>query len=138
MHYAGDLAQFQQAATRTEDYAARRAATLQVTAARPGDSILDIGCGGGLFLRDLAQAVGPLGTACGVDPGDEQLNVARSNCSALPHVEIQTGSVFALPYASASFDAVTSIQVLEYPRRGSAGAGRGPSRPQAGWALCQL
>jgi SAM-dependent methyltransferase len=114
MQYVGDLARFQQAASRTEDYAARRAATLRAVAARPGEAVLDVGCGSGLFVRDLAQAVGSLGKAWGIDPSDEQLKVAGSNCAGLSNVEIQVGSVFALPYASGSFDAVTSIQVLEY------------------------
>ena len=114
MHYAGDLAQFQQAANRTADYALRRAAILQAIEARPGEAVLDVGCGGGLFLRDLAQAVGALGKVCGVDASDAQLKVARANCAGLSNVEVQSGSAYALPYASQSFDAVTSIQVLEY------------------------
>ena len=114
MQYIGNLAHFQQAASRTDDYGARRAATLRALEVRSGEVVLDIGCGSGLFLRDLAQAVGPLGRAFGVDPSDEQLRVARSNCADLSNVELQTGSTFALPYPSASFDATTSIQVLEY------------------------
>src|SRR5262245_22479518 len=77
MQFTGDLAQFQQAATRTEDYAARRAATLRALEPRRGEIILEVGCGGGLFLRELAEAVGPTGKACGIDVSEEQLQAAR-------------------------------------------------------------
>src|SRR5262245_33352977 len=114
MQFTGDLARFQQAATRTEDYAARRAATLRALEARRGEILLEVGCGSGLFLRELAEAVGPTGKACGIDVSEEQLQAARSNCADLASVELRTGSALALPYSTSSFDAVASIQVLEY------------------------
>src|ERR1700674_2823084 len=40
---------------------------LAALAPRPGESVLDIGCGGGETALDLAQAVGPDGTVVGVD-----------------------------------------------------------------------
>ena len=56
MEYAGDFARIQQAATRT--HAERRTATFQATDPQAGEAILEIGCGNGLFVRSLAEAVG--------------------------------------------------------------------------------
>ena len=65
MEYAGDLARIQQAASRTEGYAARRAATFQATEPKLGEAILDVGCGSGLSVRSLAEAVGSRGGRAG-------------------------------------------------------------------------
>jgi arsenite methyltransferase len=112
--YVGSFAELQQAASRTQEYGARRAATLSVLEARTGEAILDVGCGSGLFLRELAEIVGPSGRACGIDLSEQLLQAARVNCAGHPHVELQAASALALPYPSATFDAVVSIQVLEY------------------------
>ena len=94
MEYAGDLARIQQAASRTEGYAARRA-----TEPKLGEAILDVGCGSGLFVRSLAEAVGSKGRACGVDLSEEQLAAARETCTGLSNVELQTGDAIALPFS---------------------------------------
>ena len=44
---------------------------------QPGDSVLDLGCGTGLTLPILAQAVGPAGRVVGVDLSTDQLERAR-------------------------------------------------------------
>lgn len=114
MEYDSSFAELQQAASRTQDYAARRAATLLALEPRTGEAILEVGCGGGLFLRGLAELVGPSGRACGIDLSEQQLQAARANCAGLSHVDLQAASALALPYPSTAFDAVVSIQVLEY------------------------
>lgn len=114
MEYNRDFAEFQQAASQTQEYAARRVATLQAVEPRSGQTILEVGCGGGLFLCKLAKAVAPTGRVCGIDLSEQQLRAARANCAGLSNVEIQAGSALSLPYPSSSFDAVVSIQVLEY------------------------
>jgi SAM-dependent methyltransferase len=114
MQYTGEIAQIQQAASRTADYAARRAATFEGLAPRPGDHILEVGCGSGLFIKQVAAVVGPSGRAHAVDVSEDQIAVARSACSGLSAVELRVGSALDLPYSAGSFDAVASIQVLEY------------------------
>jgi ubiquinone/menaquinone biosynthesis C-methylase UbiE len=49
---------------------------------RPGDSVLDLGCGTGLTLPILAEAVGPTGRVVGVDLSTEQLERARQRIIA--------------------------------------------------------
>ena len=45
---------------------------------------------------------------------EDQITVARSACSGLSAVELRVASALDLPYSAESFDAVASIQVLEY------------------------
>lgn len=76
-------------------------------AARPGDSLLDVGCGTGWFTR-RAAADGLV--AMGLDPNPVWLEYARAHSSpALSWVE---GDARALPFADASFDHVLSIAAL--------------------------
>ena len=55
MQYTGEIAQIQQAASRTADYAARRAATFEGLAPKAGEHILEVGCGSGLFIKQVAE-----------------------------------------------------------------------------------
>ena len=114
MRFSGDISRLQQGASGTADYAARRTATLLALEPRQGETILEIGCGGGLLTRQVAQSVGSAGRAFAIDLSDDQLQSARANCAGLPNVELRIGSVLSLPYSAATFDAVASIQVLEY------------------------
>ena len=112
MEYAGDFARIQQAATRT--HAERRTATFQATDPQAGEAILEIGCGNGLFVRSLAEAVGSTGKACGIDLSEDQVSAARVNCAGLSNVELQIANALTLPFARDSFDAATTIHTLEY------------------------
>ena len=44
---------------------------------RPGDSVLDVGCGTGLSFRHIQHAVGPSGRLIGIEPSAEMLALAR-------------------------------------------------------------
>ena len=79
-----------------------------------GETILEVGCGSGLFIRQVAEAVGPSGRAHAIDLSEDQVAAARSTCAEVSNVDLQVGSALALPYPTAFFDAVASIQVLEY------------------------
>ena len=79
----------------------------QGLAPRPGDSLLDIGCGTGWFTR---RAAADDLVATGLDPNSAWLNYARAHSSpALNWVE---GDARDLPFADASFDHVLSIAAL--------------------------
>jgi len=114
MDFVGKLAELQRSASCTADYAARRAAAFRTLAPMPGETILDVGCGSGLFARDIATAVGSSGKVCGIDLSEDQLAAARVNCAQVKNVELDVGNVLTIPYPAAPFDAVVSIQVLEY------------------------
>ena len=85
---------------------------------RPGSRILDCGCGPGSITRELAALV-PGATVVGIDSDAERLAVAREHCGA----EFVLGSVYQLPFATGSFDAILAhalFQHLAEPERGLA------------------
>ncbi len=69
----------------------------------PGIEILDLACGSGLSVR-LADATGA--RAAGIDASSELIEVARCRT---PGADLRVGSMFELPWADASFDAVVSV-----------------------------
>src|SRR5262245_1342820 len=58
-------------------------------AARPGESVLDVGCGTGATTAELARAVGPQGRVLGVDIGAELVGAARAQ--SLANARFETG-----------------------------------------------
>ncbi len=73
----------------------------------PGLRLLDAGCGTGGLVRDL-QAAFPGAAVVGLDFSPRACALARARTGA----EIVEGSVTALPFADASFDAVVSADVV--------------------------
>lgn len=82
--------------------------------AKPGDSILDVGCGTGWFTRRFAAGVSPV---TGLDASPAMLAYARAHGGDEHYVE---GNALALPFADASFDLVVSVTALcfveDWPR----------------------
>ncbi len=60
---------------------------LEQLAVRPGESVLEVGCGAGTTTLELASAVGPAGRVHGVDVSEALLAVARERSAHLPHVD---------------------------------------------------
>jgi ubiquinone/menaquinone biosynthesis C-methylase UbiE len=63
-------------------YRAGREAGVALLALRAGDTVLDLGCGTGLNLALLVDAVGPTGTVIGLDRSPEMLEMARRRVEA--------------------------------------------------------
>ncbi len=76
----------------------------------PDQTFLDVGCGTGFPLLELAQRLGPTCRGHGIDPWTQALDRARAKCAAwgLPNVELVAGSAAALPYPDAKFDLIVS------------------------------
>lgn len=74
-------------------------AAIDALAPDPGQTVLDVGCGAGQTLLQLADRVGPRGRVVGVDIAPRVLDVARSRIAGLPNIElIQTdAATLALP-----------------------------------------
>ncbi|MGH7145362.1 MAG: arsenite methyltransferase [Planctomycetota bacterium] len=85
---------------------------------RPGETVLDLGAGGGFDVFIAARKVGPTGRAIGVDMTAEMVDKARRNLDAfqrstgLTNIEFRLGEIEHLPVADASVDVVISNCVL--------------------------
>ena len=81
-----------------------------------GDTILDVGCGGGQTIRTLAASASD-GKVFGLDYSPESVNVSRhvnSDLIATGRVDVQPGSVSSLPYPDSTFDLVTAVETHYY------------------------
>ncbi|WP_435871941.1 methyltransferase domain-containing protein [Kitasatospora griseola] len=84
---------------------------------RPGQRLLDVGCGPGTITADLADRLGPTGRAIGVDPSAEVLAQAAALAAERgleQRLTFEAADVYRLPYADASFDVVHAHQVLQH------------------------
>jgi SAM-dependent methyltransferase len=81
-------------------------ATQQALAARPGERLLDVGCGSGDSTLELGAAVGPAGRVVGVDVSRPLLDVARARRPPA-HVTFVEGDAQTLTFAE-PFDGVYS------------------------------
>ena len=81
---------------------------LAALAPRPGESVLDIGCGGGATALDLAQAVAPNGRVVGVDLSAAILAYARRAAKECERVRFIQADAQVFPFEPASFDAAFS------------------------------
>jgi arsenite methyltransferase len=81
---------------------------------RPGETVLDLGSGGGLDCFVAARQVGPAGRVIGVDMTPEMLNLARRNAErlGLDNVEFRQGYLESLPVEDNSVDVLISNCVI--------------------------
>ena len=96
------------------DVEAQRERVLSMLAPQPGERVLDIGSGPGYLLASIAEAVGPAGAACGVDPSPAMNALAAARTDGVSWVRIDDGDAVALPFPDGGFDAAVSTQVYEY------------------------
>jgi arsenite methyltransferase len=79
-----------------------------------GETVLDLGSGGGIDVFLAAQQVGPAGKAVGVDMTPEMIERARKNAErlGLENVEFRLGELERLPVETAGIDVVISNCVI--------------------------
>lgn len=83
-----------------------------------GETVLDVGCGAGEVIIDLAQVTGPTGRAAGVDFSEQMLTVARQRAvGAQVDVAFFQGDATALGFRDHTFDAVRSERTLQWVQR---------------------
>ncbi len=80
----------------------------------PGETVLDLGSGGGIDVLLSAKRVGPAGKAYGLDMTDEMLALARENQlkAGVDNVEFLKGEIENIPLPDNSVDVVISNCVI--------------------------
>src|SRR5687768_3852978 len=81
---------------------------------QPGQTVLDLGSGGGIDVLLSAKRVGPSGKAYGLDMTDDMLTLARENQrkAGANNVEFLKGTIEAIPLPDASVDVIISNCVI--------------------------
>ena len=81
---------------------------------KPGETVLDLGSGGGIDVLLSAKRVGPTGKAYGLDMTDEMLDVAMKNKAkaGATNVEFLKGHIEAIPLPASSVDVIISNCVI--------------------------
>jgi ubiquinone/menaquinone biosynthesis C-methylase UbiE len=89
---------------------------LQHIDVRKNATVLDVGCGGGRTVQRLA-ALAPHGTVYGIDYSPASVAASRvTNAREIANgrVQVQLGSVAALPFPDSTFDVVTAVETHYY------------------------
>jgi len=81
---------------------------------QPGETVLDLGSGGGLDVLLSARRVGPSGTAYGLDASDDMLTLARANASrsGVRNAQFLQGHIEDIPLPDGHVDVVISNCVV--------------------------
>lgn len=92
--------------------------TIRLMDLRPGERVLDLGCGSGWATRLLARLVGDgpegFGQVVGVDVADEMIRQARAESKDFDNILYVWGSAQQIPWEENFFDKVLSVESFYY------------------------
>jgi SAM-dependent methyltransferase len=99
---------------RTPDQVRLRRRFLRFVRVRPGERVLEIGCGTGVVLRDLMALVGPRGEVTGLDPSRTMLARARRLARGVRggRLRLRLGDGNDLPFPDRRFDLALAVTVI--------------------------
>jgi len=89
---------------------------------QPADRVLDVGCGSGWLVRQLAARV-PTGLAVGIDVSDEMVRRAQLASAGVPNARFLHGTAEEIPATSDSFTKVISVESAYYWHDAARGLG---------------
>ncbi|MSR15740.1 MAG: class I SAM-dependent methyltransferase [Gammaproteobacteria bacterium] len=85
-------------------------------AALPGERVIDVGCGGGLTSKALAEAVGATGAVLGLDVSSIILEVARARFANVANLRFVHGDAGSMALEQGDYDLITSrFGVMFFP-----------------------
>lgn len=89
--------------------------TVELAMLKPGEAVLDVGCGTGGVTIPARQRVGATGKVSGIDPSPDMIASARKKAQRKGlQIDFQSGVIEDLPYPDASFDVVTSSLMMHH------------------------
>ncbi|MFF4756201.1 methyltransferase domain-containing protein [Streptomyces sp. NPDC002514] len=87
---------------------------LDELASRPGQTVLDLGCGSGADLEALAAAVTASGTVIGIDHDQHMVDTARARAAGPATVDVRLGDLHDLPLPDDAADRARTDRVLQH------------------------
>ena len=83
-------------------------------ALKPGETVVDLGCGAGFDAFLSAKTVGPTGQVIGIDMTPEMINTANKNAESMgvDNVDFRLGEIEKLPVSANTVDVVISNCVI--------------------------
>jgi ubiquinone/menaquinone biosynthesis C-methylase UbiE len=89
-------------------------ALIRAAGVKPGQRVLDVGCGTGYFARLLAASVGADGLAVGVDASPEMIRYASHQARRVRNAQFQLGAAESLSFPAEHFDVVVSSLFMHH------------------------
>lgn len=84
---------------------------------RSGMTVLDVGCGSGAITADIAKAVGPDGTALGIDRDEANLGIALQDYGGIANLRFEVVDILKPDFGSRfnnGFDIVTAARTIQW------------------------
>lgn len=85
-------------------------AVVELAALRPGDHVLEVGCGPGVGLEQAARVVGP-DHAAAVDPSETFVAMARKR---VPGADVRVAGAEDVPFGDAAFTAIFTLASMHH------------------------
>ena len=88
---------------------------IELAKVKPGDKVLDVGCGTGNLTLTAKAYVGPAGAVYGIDAAPEMIAVARQKAERTGiETTFEVGAIEKIPFPDATFDVVISRLVIHH------------------------
>jgi ubiquinone/menaquinone biosynthesis C-methylase UbiE len=81
---------------------------LEQVAAKSGDLVMDVGCGGGITSIKLAEQVGESGKVLAIDVSEQIIAIGKSRGAAISNLDFHLGDAATVNLGDAEFDLITS------------------------------